>query len=140
VFQGGTFHLLTPADYPLPREYDIAYNASNTLVLETDLEKFRDPAFQPTLRRAGDTVALDNSAPDSDQKEFPELMESMLYQRNAQWLPVMERMIADKDTEFVLVGALHLVGKRGLLSQLQRRGYRVEKVSIEKISDLRTTN
>ena len=41
VYVGGTFHLLTPADYPLPAEYDAAYRAAQTIVLETDLDRGR---------------------------------------------------------------------------------------------------
>lgn len=253
VFIGGTFHLLTPADYPLPVEYDIAYRASQVVVLETDLQRLQDPAFQPALARAvsfepgkditqvlkpttvkqletylatrglalkdlaslkpgmfsmtlsvlelqrlgltgggvdehfhqratrdkkplqwfetaeqqlgmiatmgegyeddliistlhdlenvqtmmtdmkkawreGDSGKLEAVALTPSLKEYPKLMDSLLFTRNNQWMPVIERMIASPDTEFVLVGALHLVGERGLLAQLQKRGYQVAKV------------
>lgn len=254
VFIGGTFHLLTPADYPLPDEYDIAYRASQVVVLETDLERLQDPAFQPTLARAvrfetgknitqvlkpatlrqlerylssrglalkdlaalkpgmfsmtlsvlelqrlgltgggvdeyfhqrathdkktlqwfetaeqqlamiasmgegyeddliistlhdldnvqammtdmkkawrdGDSDRLEAIALRPGLKQYPQLVDSLLFARNDQWVPVIERMIASPDTEFVLVGALHLVGQRGLLAQLHKRGYQIEKVT-----------
>ncbi|WP_289030302.1 TraB/GumN family protein [uncultured Paraglaciecola sp.] len=37
LYIGGTIHILTPDDYPLPKEYDIAYQNSNKLVFETDM-------------------------------------------------------------------------------------------------------
>ncbi len=44
VYIGGTMHLLTPEDYPLPVEFDSAYAWSDVLVLEADLKKMEDPA------------------------------------------------------------------------------------------------
>lgn len=253
VYVGGTFHLLTPNDYPLPPEYDVAYRNSQTLVLETDLEKLRDPQFSEsiagtlqypagkdiastlkpetirqiknyladnrvpfesvaTLRpgilsvtltmielrrlnltgtgvdehfhlratqdrkpirwfesaeeqfnlllhmgegnedelliytlkdmknmprlmsdmkkawRNGDSKALAAISLDPYEDEFPALMNSLLDDRNARWMPTIESMINDAGTEYILVGALHLVGEQGLLSVLEKRGYRVEKV------------
>jgi hypothetical protein len=37
-------------------------------------------------------------------------------------------MLRSRETELVLVGALHLVGPEGLIAQLKRRGYRVEQL------------
>jgi len=254
LFIGGTFHLLTPADYPLPAEYDIAYQAAQSIVLETDLERLRDPTFQRPLQQAlqypagqnivtalkpatirqvkdylatkqvpfdaiemlrpgmlsitltmielrglgltgtgvdeyffqrakddgkqihwfesaeqqidflarmgaghedelivytladmkniphmmtdmkaawrkGDSAELEASSVQPYMDEFPELMHMLLDQRNDNWLPIIEQMIKSEGTEFILVGALHLVGDKGVLSQLRKHGYRVEKVS-----------
>ena len=41
---GGTVHLLPPAQYPLPAEFDAAYQQSSVLVLETDLGQMQDAA------------------------------------------------------------------------------------------------
>ena len=46
LFIGGTIHLLTKADYPLPSAFDTAYNNSELLVLEADLEKLKTPELQ----------------------------------------------------------------------------------------------
>ncbi len=43
IYIGGTMHLLTPEDYPLPGEFDSAYVWSDVLVLEADLKKMEDP-------------------------------------------------------------------------------------------------
>lgn len=45
-YLGGTLHLLSETDYPLPAEFDQAYQASDTLIFETSLEAMEDPAFQ----------------------------------------------------------------------------------------------
>ncbi len=46
---GGTIHLLTPADYPLPSAFKKAYEQSEQLVFESDIQKIQDPAFQLTM-------------------------------------------------------------------------------------------
>ncbi|MFA7383087.1 MAG: TraB/GumN family protein [Desulfurivibrionaceae bacterium] len=49
LFLGGTFHLLRPSDFPLPPEFEKAYQASNLLVFETDINGFNNPATQQKL-------------------------------------------------------------------------------------------
>lgn len=49
LFIGGTIHLLTESDYPLPVEFDKAYASSMLLVLEADLQKVASPEFQQVL-------------------------------------------------------------------------------------------
>lgn len=49
LFLGGTFHLLRPADFPLPPEFAKAYKASDLLVFETDIGKAKDISAQQKL-------------------------------------------------------------------------------------------
>jgi len=49
LFLGGTFHLLRPSDFPLPPEFEKAYQASDILVFETDISKLHDPSVQQKL-------------------------------------------------------------------------------------------
>ena len=49
LFLGGTLHVLDEDDYPLPAPFDTAYEAADTLVLETDPEELADPARQAEL-------------------------------------------------------------------------------------------
>ena len=44
VYIGGTMHLLTPEDHPLPPEFDSAYVWSEALVFEADIKKMENPA------------------------------------------------------------------------------------------------
>jgi hypothetical protein len=62
------------------------------------------------------------------QEEAPELYDSLLLQRNLNWVPQIESMLRDADTEFVLVGAAHLVGDQGLLDLLSRKGFQVKQL------------
>ena len=61
-------------------------------------------------------------------EEAPEVYDSLLKQRNLNWLPQIETMLSDAKTEFVLVGAAHLVGTDGLLALLEAKGYRVSQL------------
>ena len=49
LFLGGTVHMLSPADFPLPVEFDQAYNAADRLVFETDLQRLAEPRFKKLL-------------------------------------------------------------------------------------------
>ena len=51
LFIGGTVHLLTASDYPLPPAYEKAYNGSVKVVLETDMQKLQSPEFQAIMMR-----------------------------------------------------------------------------------------
>ncbi len=253
VYLGGTVHLLRANDFPLPTEFDIAYQDSTELVFETDLESMSDLAVQARLMQqlsygdgrslktvlseeaysalemytasiglplpmlekfkpgmiistlqvlefqkigftpmgvdahfnslaANDAKAVGQLESIDDQigflatmgegnesefillslqdlaetanvmddmiaawrtgnndllselfvkdmlEEAPEVYDSLLKQRNLNWLPQIEAMLLDADTEFVLVGAAHLVGPDGLLALLESKGYQVSQL------------
>lgn len=253
IYLGGTVHVLTTDDYPLPAEFDRAYALTDVLVLETDMAKLDSPAFQQTMLsqltypegqnvsqhlspetyqqltafcesrgivmqiinnfkpsmislmltmvelqrlnftglgvdkfynnkavvdgkplgkletveeqlafiaglgkgkedeliryslediktlptfmvdmktawRDGDPQALEDLAITPLITDFPDIYQSLLVQRNNNWLPQIEAMFSNQQTELVLVGALHLVGKDGLLEQLQSAGYKVKQL------------
>jgi hypothetical protein len=253
VFIGGTMHILTARDYPLPGAFETAYSQSGQIVFETDIAKMQEPAFQQYLlaavsyrdgrnlrqvisadtysalasffagrgvpmdgidsfkpgmvstlmtvvelqRLGADAIGVDahfNQRAASDQKalgqletiaaqvdfianlgaghedemlsynladierlpelwqsmtqawrhgdlawleqqialpmrqDFPEVYQSLLVRRNDAWMPQLEAMFASKEVEFVLVGALHLAGKDGVLAKLGARGYRITQL------------
>lgn len=45
LYIGGTIHVLTPNDYPLAKEYDLAYQTSGKIIFETDMEVVSSPEF-----------------------------------------------------------------------------------------------
>jgi uncharacterized protein YbaP (TraB family) len=252
LFLGGTVHLLTAADYPLPAAFEKAYQQSATVVLETDMQKLQSPEFQqvmirelqysdgrnlkqvinrktyaaleqffsqrgipmeniigfkpgmvatmmtmvelqrlglagvgvdtfystksindqknlgqletvqtqldfianmgvgqedemlnysledierlPALMqsmkdawRRGDMSKLKDIGITPFKNEFPEIHKALLVDRNNAWMPKIEGMLKTREVELILVGALHLAGDQGLLSQLTARGYKVRK-------------
>ena len=78
--------------------------------------------------RAGDNEKLSEMFVADMLNEAPELYESLLRGRNLHWIPQIDKMLADEDVEFVLVGAAHLVGNDGLLELLKARGYKVSQL------------
>ncbi|OZY86998.1 polysaccharide biosynthesis protein GumN [Cellvibrio mixtus] len=64
IYLGGTIHLLRSSDYPLPVEYEQAYSAADSLVLETNLDNAASPEFGQKMAKAfmysgGKTLAQD---------------------------------------------------------------------------------
>ena len=45
LYIGGTIHVLTPEDYPLAKEYDLAFKASDKVIFETDMQAVSSPEF-----------------------------------------------------------------------------------------------
>lgn len=253
LFIGGTIHLLSKSDYPLPAAFEGAYNHSMLLVLETDLQKFEAPEFQLTILqntmysgdqtitqflkpgtikslekhladrgvpmesiiklkpgllsvtltlielqrlglaetgadeffnlkalnekreikyletaykqlefiskmgegyenefieytlndlkdlpqifdamktawKNGDNAQLRKIALDPWKDRFPKIYHSLLVERNNNWIPQIETMLKTKEIEFILFGVLHLVGEKGILTQLKALGYTVENL------------
>ena len=50
LFIGGTLHLLSKSDYPLPDAFESAYRQSAMVVFEADMEKMQSPEFQQLLQ------------------------------------------------------------------------------------------
>jgi uncharacterized protein YbaP (TraB family) len=59
---------------------------------------------------------------------MPEFFDRIVVERNLNWLPRIEKMLADpKDDYLVVTGALHMVGEQGLVELLRRKGYTVTR-------------
>lgn len=78
------------------------------------------------LWRAGN--AMEIAALTVDQlTALPKLYERLLYQRNRAWMDDIVALINGDENAMVIVGALHLIGKKGLLALLRERGYTVSR-------------
>lgn len=65
----------------------------------------------------------------SEMKEkFPTVYQSMLINRNNEWLPKIEAYLTNKKVEFIVVGLAHMHGTDGLLEQLKNKGYQITQV------------
>lgn len=49
VYLGGTIHMLRQSDFPLPAEFQQAYQQADAIIFETDIGKINDPALQQTM-------------------------------------------------------------------------------------------
>jgi uncharacterized protein YbaP (TraB family) len=72
--------------------------------------------------RAGDVKKLESLLSDS-YAQYPELFTMLTTDRNRQWLPTIAQLLQQDQDYLVIVGALHLVGKDGVVQMLQRAGY-----------------
>lgn len=62
------------------------------------------------------------------REDFAGMEEELLTKRNAAWIPLVKDQAA-KSSTFFAVGALHLVGDKGLIAELRKAGFTVEAVN-----------
>ena len=74
----------------------------------------------------GEAAALDETLLGAFKK-YPAAYQSLIVERNNNWMPQIEQCLARPTPCLVVVGAAHLVGTDGLLAMLERRGYRLEQ-------------
>ncbi len=84
--------------------------------------------IEPMLEswRRGDEAGLERSLED-DFEGYPELADALIYRRNARWAEQVAEMLEGGEDVLVVVGAMHLVGERGLPALLADRGFTVER-------------
>jgi uncharacterized protein len=100
----------------------------NSLV---DMEKWAD-TFDLLTRawQSGDAAAMQEVIT-SSVRDFPQLkplMTQVFDDRNTAMTAKIERFLQTPKTYFVAVGAGHLVGNKGIVSQLRRKILRVEQL------------
>jgi uncharacterized protein YbaP (TraB family) len=78
--------------------------------------------------RKGDTGKLNELMVNDLKSRQPKLYKRLLADRNRNWLPLIEAYMKTPKTEFILVGAGHLVGPDGLIEMLKKNGCKVEKL------------
>lgn len=76
--------------------------------------------------RKGDAAALEEMAL-SSFGEYRGAYNSLIVERNHNWMPQIEACFSKASPCFVVVGAAHLVGPDGLLTLLRKKGYTVEQ-------------
>lgn len=96
----------------------------NTIRNGYDLDKM--PGFLAEWRK-GESGIL-TGIMRRDKRENPDVYEVTVTERNANWLPQLEGLLAEPRHALVLVGYSHLVAPGdGLLQSLRRRGYQVKQ-------------
>jgi hypothetical protein len=103
------------------------------LLLSSLVEMEKLPDFLGLLTRAwqsGDAAAMQEVITSSvrDYPQLKPLMTKLFDDRNTAMTAKIERFLRTPKTYFVAVGAGHLVGDQGILSQLRRKNFRVEQL------------
>ncbi len=62
------------------------------------------------------------------KSNYPDVYNTLVLKRNNNWMMLLEKYMDTAEIEFVVVGAMHLVGKDGLLAQLKKKGYEVSQL------------
>lgn len=74
--------------------------------------------------RAGDAQTLERLM-GKEFKDAPELIATLTTERNRKWMRTLTPLLSEEGNYLVVVGALHLVGRDGLVELLRRQGYAV---------------
>lgn len=90
-----------------------------------DLEAIMDELVDAW--RHGDIQFLENNMLE-EIREHPELYETIVVERNRDWVIQIEELLGSGDDYLVIVGALHLIGEQGVPALLSGRGYDVAQM------------
>jgi len=95
-----------------------------------DIERL--PDFINTMKttwRNGDLNALLDIPLVSQMKvDTPVMYKALVVDRNNNWMQVLPSLMSSESIEFVMVGAMHLGGKEGLLYLLKQQGFKVKQL------------
>ncbi len=96
----------------------------------SDADAVDDGRALYALWLSGDAAAaerlVDTMHRDAGHKVFERyFVETLIDARDTRMADAAERAYAESGNTFFAVGALHLFGERGLIRELERRGYRV---------------
>jgi uncharacterized protein len=76
---------------------------------------------------SGDVKKLQGIASVRMRKEAPELYDALLVRRNTNWVKQIDSLLKGSGTQFIAVGAGHLLGEDSVPAQLGKLGYKVER-------------
>lgn len=100
----------------------VAYSLRNMKSVKYDFE------LLVNAWRKGDATRLDELMIADLKTRQPNLYKKLITDRNSNWLPLIDAYQKTPQTEFILVGAAHLVGAAGIIEELRKKGYRVDKL------------
>jgi uncharacterized protein YbaP (TraB family) len=98
--------------------------------LQSALEELEDPGRSPQALidawMQNDVAGIGTMVAEM-RADHPALYARLLADRNREWLPQLEEIFGSDKPQMVLVGAAHLVGPDGLVTQLTQRGWRLQR-------------
>jgi len=106
------------------QELLLLYTLKDLKILEQEME---------TLTQAwtsGDTKSMEAivTRSVSEDKRLSSIFEKVVYERNRKMASRIEEFLQSKESYFVIVGAGHLVGSRGIIEILKGKGFLVEQL------------
>lgn len=119
-YQINLFSNLTAAD----QEQFLLFTLRNLDILEQQVEEIE----QAWLSGNTQAIELILTKAALDQKQFSSFYQKFIYDRNRSMALKIQEFLKTGETHFVVVGAGHLVGARGIIKLLEQRGYRIEQL------------
>ena len=115
---------------PKLQEKSLAATLDDMKDMKADLDKMM------AAWKAGDDKGMNDLVTDK-QKTHPEtdeVMQKMVYDRNGPMAEKVEAYLKGDKTVFVIAGAMHMVGDKGIVSLLQKDQFKVEQSSATQAS------
>ena len=106
------------------QELFLLYTLKDLKVMEDELERLTQ------AWTSGDTKTMESilTRSASEDKRLSFIFEKLIYERNRKMASKIEDFLRTGKTYFVIVGAGHLVGDRGIVEILKGKGYRIEQL------------
>jgi uncharacterized protein YbaP (TraB family) len=121
---------LETVEYQVSLFDEMTRDEQDRMLAESLKDLDREKASVLTLTnawKAGDAADVERIVLE-DVKDDRVMYERLLVNRNRNWLPKLDALLARKGHAFVVVGAAHLVGPDGLVTMFKAKGYRVEQL------------
>lgn len=82
-----------------------------------------------TAWKQGDMATIKQIVLNPMQNEFPALYQTLIVERNQNWMPEIEQILQEEAKRpLIVVGAAHLPGNQGLIQQLEEEGYSLQQL------------
>lgn len=78
----------------------------------------------------GDVSGMESLLVEEMKAEYPTIYDALFTRRNANWVETIEAELDGSGTDFIAVGAGHLVGEDSVIEMLRERGWAVERVGV----------
>ena len=111
----------------------LSLDAQRELLMQTLTESKSTMEIMDDLIRAwrtGDIAYMEDSLL-KDVAKYPELYDTIVADRNRNWVETIDELLDERDDYLVIVGALHLVGEDGVPRLLEQRGFTVRQLREE---------
>ena len=86
------------------------------------------PRMVTSWKNGDDKAFMEMAFDGMDDSEAGRFYEKILYERNREWVGSIEKILSGSENVMVVVGAGHLLGERGLVDLLRKKGYEVKRV------------
>ena len=108
----------------------LSLDAQRELLMQTLAESESIMEIMDELIRAwrtGDIAYMENNLL-KDVAKYPELYDTIVADRNRNWVKTIDKLLDESDDYLIIVGALHLVGDDGVPRLLEQRGVTVTQL------------